>query len=208
MPEASSRCKRFVRGLECFTLAESLGGVESLIAHPATMTHASMDAEARAVAGISDSLLRLSVGIEGADDLVRDLVTNLDAAVVPCVAVPCDIAEAAAPEPIDIVVLGFGAIGRELLTQAGACDAWTSSGARVRALIDRSGYVADDAGFSVERLAELCEAKASGQPLREARVARGAAGAGARGDRATAVRRDAILVDATPADTTDVLSPR
>lgn len=64
--------------LQCFTLAESLGGVESLIAHPATMTHASMDAEARATAGISDSLLRLSVGIESADDLVRDLTAALD----------------------------------------------------------------------------------------------------------------------------------
>ena len=68
--------------LEYFTLAESLGGVESLIAHPATMTHASMDAAARANAGISDSLVRLSVGIESADDLVRDLARALD-----CVAV-------------------------------------------------------------------------------------------------------------------------
>ncbi len=65
--------------LEYFTLAESLGGVESLIAHPATMTHASMDAEARAHAGISDALVRLSVGIEGTDDLVRDLTRALDA---------------------------------------------------------------------------------------------------------------------------------
>jgi cystathionine gamma-synthase len=65
--------------LECFTLAESLGGVESLVAHPATMTHASMDATARACAGISDSLIRLSVGIESADDLVRDLTGALNA---------------------------------------------------------------------------------------------------------------------------------
>ena len=65
--------------LELFTLAESLGGVESLIAHPATMTHASMDANARASAGICDSLVRLSVGIEAADDLVRDLTRALDA---------------------------------------------------------------------------------------------------------------------------------
>jgi cystathionine gamma-synthase len=64
--------------LRCFTLAESLGGVESLIAHPATMTHASMDAEARAKAGISDSLLRLSVGIELGTDLVADLERALD----------------------------------------------------------------------------------------------------------------------------------
>jgi cystathionine gamma-synthase len=65
--------------LELFTLAESLGGVESLIAHPATMTNGSLDAGARATAGISDSLVRLSVGIESADDLVRDLTQALDA---------------------------------------------------------------------------------------------------------------------------------
>ena len=69
----------FTASLECFTLAESLGGVESLVAHPATMTHASMDAEARRVAGISDGLLRLSVGIESARDLVGDLTRALDA---------------------------------------------------------------------------------------------------------------------------------
>jgi cystathionine gamma-synthase len=68
-----------VSNLEYFTLAESLGGVESLIAHPATMTHASMDAAARANAGISDSLVRLSVGIESPEDLVRDLTVALDA---------------------------------------------------------------------------------------------------------------------------------
>ena len=66
--------------LECFTLAESLGGVESLVAHPATMTHASMDAEARQTAGITDGMLRLSVGIEEARDLVHDLTQALDAA--------------------------------------------------------------------------------------------------------------------------------
>ncbi|MEP6940750.1 MAG: PLP-dependent transferase, partial [Rudaea sp.] len=72
--------REFVRGLDCFTLAESLGGVESLVAHPATMTHASMDAEARRVAGIGDGLLRLSVGIETTEDLVADLVAGLDRA--------------------------------------------------------------------------------------------------------------------------------
>ncbi|MFZ0869291.1 MAG: PLP-dependent transferase, partial [Rhodanobacter sp.] len=63
----------FVDGLQYFSLAESLGGVESLIAHPATMTHSSMAVEARRTAGIADSLLRLSVGIEDGDDLLRDL---------------------------------------------------------------------------------------------------------------------------------------
>ncbi|WJI14826.1 O-succinylhomoserine (thiol)-lyase [Pseudoxanthomonas winnipegensis] len=69
--------RAFVDGLRYFTLAESLGGVESLVAHPATMTHAAMTAEARAKAGISDGLLRLSVGIELADDLVADLRAGL-----------------------------------------------------------------------------------------------------------------------------------
>lgn len=65
--------RAFVEGLRYFTLAESLGGVESLIAHPATMTHAAMTPEARALAGISDGLLRLSVGIEACADLQADL---------------------------------------------------------------------------------------------------------------------------------------
>ena len=67
----------FVDGLQCFTLAESLGGVESLVAHPASMTHASMDAAARERAGIGDGLLRLSVGIEAVEDLLADLAAAL-----------------------------------------------------------------------------------------------------------------------------------
>ncbi|HVI26259.1 MAG TPA: cystathionine gamma-synthase [Xanthomonadaceae bacterium] len=69
--------RAFLDGLRCFTLAESLGGVESLVAHPATMTHAAMTPEARAAAGIGDGLLRLSVGIEHADDLCADLEAAL-----------------------------------------------------------------------------------------------------------------------------------
>jgi len=65
--------ERLLLGLRWFTLAESLGGVESLVAHPASMTHASMTPEARRRAGISDGLIRLSVGIEGAADLIEDL---------------------------------------------------------------------------------------------------------------------------------------
>jgi cystathionine gamma-synthase len=68
--------RAFVEGLQCFTLAESLGGVESLIAHPATMTHAAMAPEARAAAGITDGLLRLSVGIEALEDLQADLAAG------------------------------------------------------------------------------------------------------------------------------------
>ncbi|GLR08819.1 cystathionine gamma-synthase [Mixta theicola] len=67
------RLRRFLKALELFTLAESLGGVESLISHTATMTHAGMSAEARTAAGISDALLRVSVGIEDHEDLIADL---------------------------------------------------------------------------------------------------------------------------------------
>jgi cystathionine gamma-synthase len=71
-----SSVRAFVEGLQCFTLAESLGGVESLIAHPATMTHAAMAPEARAAAGISEGLLRLSIGIEALHDLQADLAAG------------------------------------------------------------------------------------------------------------------------------------
>ena len=70
--------KQFVSGLRCITLAESLGGVESLVAHPVTMTHAAMDPAARREAGLTDGLLRLSVGIEGLADLEGDLQAGLE----------------------------------------------------------------------------------------------------------------------------------
>ncbi len=70
---AESEIPVFLNALKLFTLAESLGGVESLVAHPATMTHAAMSAEDQAKAGISSRLLRLSVGIEHVDDLLADL---------------------------------------------------------------------------------------------------------------------------------------
>ena len=72
--------RRLLEGLELFSLAESLGGVESLIAHPATMTHAAMTPEARATAGIGAGLLRVSVGIEHIDDLAAELGAGLDRA--------------------------------------------------------------------------------------------------------------------------------
>ncbi|HWJ70316.1 MAG TPA: cystathionine gamma-synthase [Sphingobium sp.] len=72
--------KRFVEAVRDFTLAESLGGVESLVAHPATMTHADMGAEARQVAGIGDGLLRLSIGLEHE----RDLLAGLDRGLAAC----------------------------------------------------------------------------------------------------------------------------
>jgi cystathionine gamma-synthase len=68
----------FLEGLECFTLAESLGGVESLVAHPTSMTHAGMDEAARLRAGIGPGLLRVSVGIEDPEDLVADLRDGLE----------------------------------------------------------------------------------------------------------------------------------
>ncbi|HTE40540.1 MAG TPA: cystathionine gamma-synthase [Steroidobacteraceae bacterium] len=69
----TDQVREFVSRLQLFSLAESLGGVESLIAHPATMTHAAMDVEARQRAGLVDGLLRMSVGIEAVDDLIDDL---------------------------------------------------------------------------------------------------------------------------------------
>ncbi len=65
--------KRVLERCELFALAESLGGVESLIEHPGLMTHGSVPAEVRAELGIGDALVRLSVGIEDADDLLADL---------------------------------------------------------------------------------------------------------------------------------------
>jgi len=72
--------RRFVEPLQLVTLADSLGGIETLVAHPATMTHAGMGAEARQAAGITEGLLRLSVGLEGEADLIADLKMALAAA--------------------------------------------------------------------------------------------------------------------------------
>lgn len=71
--------RQFIGAVRFFILAESLGGIESLVAHPATMTHADMGDEARATAGISDSLLRLSVGLEAEQDLIAGLRDGLAA---------------------------------------------------------------------------------------------------------------------------------
>jgi len=74
------QARRFLSALEVFTLAESLGGVESLAEHPALMTHASIPADIRQTLGIGDSLVRLSVGLEHVEDLWHDLERGLDAA--------------------------------------------------------------------------------------------------------------------------------
>jgi cystathionine gamma-lyase len=71
--------RRFLERCEVFTLAESLGGVESLIEHPALMTHATIPAEQRAQLGISDALIRLSVGVEHIEDQREDLRRALEA---------------------------------------------------------------------------------------------------------------------------------
>lgn len=70
--------KKLALGTNLFALAESLGGVESLIGHPATMTHASIPKEEREETGIVDSLIRLSVGIEDAGDLIEDLAGAME----------------------------------------------------------------------------------------------------------------------------------
>jgi cystathionine gamma-synthase len=71
--------RTFVEQLRFFSLAESLGGVESLVCHPATMTHAPLSDDALAQAGIRQSLIRLSVGLESSVDLVNDVLAALDA---------------------------------------------------------------------------------------------------------------------------------
>ena len=67
------RARRLVERTKIFVLAESLGGVESLVGHPASMTHASVPAELKRKMGLTDSLVRLSVGIEDVEDLIADL---------------------------------------------------------------------------------------------------------------------------------------
>ncbi|MCB0503125.1 MAG: PLP-dependent transferase, partial [Bacteroidetes bacterium] len=71
--DTAEAAKKILTNTNLFALAESLGGVESLIGHPASMTHASIPREERLKTGVTDSLIRLSVGIEDADDLIEDL---------------------------------------------------------------------------------------------------------------------------------------
>jgi cystathionine beta-lyase/cystathionine gamma-synthase len=87
-----SRTFEFASRLRYFSLAESLGGVESLICHPGRMTHGSIPREERERRGVSDRLLRLSVGIEDIEDLLEDLGAALDAT--------ADIRDNALPSPV------------------------------------------------------------------------------------------------------------
>jgi cystathionine gamma-lyase len=73
-----SQARTFLENVQIFALAESLGGVESLIEHPGIMTHASVPAENRKALGIDDTLIRLSVGIENEQDLIDDLKSAFD----------------------------------------------------------------------------------------------------------------------------------
>ena len=76
--DSTEAATKVLIGTKLFSLAESLGGVESLIGHPATMTHASIPIEERRKTGVLDSLIRLSVGIEDVDDLIEDLKIALN----------------------------------------------------------------------------------------------------------------------------------
>jgi cystathionine gamma-lyase/cystathionine beta-lyase len=73
-----SDVKTFLNKMDLFFLAESLGGADSLVEHAATMSHASMAPEARLKAGITDQLIRLSIGLEDVDDLIEDLDKGID----------------------------------------------------------------------------------------------------------------------------------
>jgi cystathionine beta-lyase/cystathionine gamma-synthase len=79
--ETMEAARKLLSSTHLFSLAESLGGVESLINHPASMTHASIPREERIKNGLSDTLIRLSVGIEDADDLIADLEYAIQAAI-------------------------------------------------------------------------------------------------------------------------------
>jgi cystathionine gamma-lyase len=78
LKSGSDSCKRLLKHVKIFSTAESLGGVESLIEHPSSMTHASVPTEEREKIGVTDSLIRASIGIEDADDLIADLSTALE----------------------------------------------------------------------------------------------------------------------------------
>ncbi|GAJ14667.1 unnamed protein product, partial [marine sediment metagenome] len=78
LKEGIEAVNRFLKRIKVFSLAESLGGVASLAEHPATMTHASMPKDYREKVGITDELVRLSVGLENIDDLIEDISQALE----------------------------------------------------------------------------------------------------------------------------------
>jgi cystathionine gamma-synthase len=198
--------------LKCFTLAESLGGVESLVAHPASMTHASMEADTRAVAGISDSLVRLSVGIESPDDLVVDLTRALDETLKSKTKANGESTrrEQSVRHPersegsavSEVVLLGVGSIGRELISQL---NAQPDHNLRVVGLIDSSGFVFEEHGIDAERLEVLRVLKAAGSSLASTIGGQRADGIQALHEISRHKLSRPVLVDATPADTSFVL---
>jgi cystathionine beta-lyase len=76
--DSIEKAHTLMKSVELFSLAESLGGVESLINHPASMTHASIPKDERIKSGLSDSLIRLSIGVEDGEDLITDLKQALE----------------------------------------------------------------------------------------------------------------------------------
>jgi len=203
--------ERFTSRLELFTLAESLGGVESLVAHPATMTHASMTSEARAAAGITESLVRLSVGIEAADDLIADLNQALDGAAVTRFQVALGghssgrAERSAIPgnECASVILLGAGAIGRELIAQISSCSGGQSL--RICGVVDRSGYVFDADGIPAITLAAICAHKENGRGLADFDIGIAAPPEESVDWLTSQSLTAAILVDVTAAETAPLL---
>jgi cystathionine gamma-synthase len=164
--------ERFARAINYFTLAESLGGVESLVAHPATMTHASMDPAAQRSAGITESLLRLSCGIEDTADLVEDLTEALDAtAASTSVSVPVAVRPSVVSDvrerQTDVVLVGAGSVGRALLGQLDAhfLERREDTKLRVVGVADTSAIVSGEHGLRGEELRTLALHKAAGRSL-------------------------------------------
>ncbi len=211
---------RFTRALRYFTLAESLGGVESLIAHPATMTHASMDPTAQLAAGITQSLLRLSVGIEDTEDLIEDLTNALDVAATTGVSVAASASLAAQAVRVatvrerqaDVVLVGAGSVGRALLGQIDAhfTERREDAAFRIVGVADTSGVISGADGLGGERLRALACHKAAGGSL----VSLGDLNASASNDAAInetfnrifgARTRRGVVVDVTAAETSLLL---
>jgi cystathionine gamma-synthase len=196
--------ERFTSSLQHFTLAESLGGVESLIAHPATMTHASMTPEARTSAGITESLVRLSVGIEAAQDLIADLTRALDLAASARVAVAgSDIRARSDEGTSDVLILGAGAIGRELISQV--LNTTAGASLRICGVVDTTGYVFDPDGIPSITLADIVAHKKSGRSLADFDVGTAATSSRSVDFLTLQALRNPILVDATAAETADHL---
>ena len=163
--------ERFADAIRYFTLAESLGGVESLVAHPATMTHASMDPAAQRTAGITESLLRLSVGIEDTSDLVEDLTAALDhAATSDAVSVSVPAVVDVRERKTDVVLVGAGSVGRALLGQIDAhfTSRREDSEIRVVGIADTTAVVTGADGIGGDRLRALAQHKAGGASLASA----------------------------------------